>query len=422
MMPHAVLLQPLGDAALLVRFDDRLSDAANRRAIALAADLAANPPAGVAEIAPGLVSVLLRLRSGHRSLPARRRTPPAAWRAGRRGASGPARGKGQVRRRGYRGGGRDPRLVRPRLRRPPQRRAAAGAGDRLCARASSIAAFTATISSCRGANWCGRSCRPARCCSPPARPPSPRRPSAPAGTSSARRRSGISTRPLTRPRALRAGDIVTLCEAHDERHRRSPASAPGHAAGRGTLRLPRARHQRLGTDGPRQRIAPPARCSASPARQPSNSRRASPSRPRATRASRSPAAPSGCWSMASAATGRRAVARRPATGSRSAPAPAAITATCASSASSTCPRCSAAAPPTSPWALAASRAARSGPATGWRSARSAQPVAAPAGLVRRPDPRHLGPPRRPLRRRAAPALRRDRLSHLHQRSTAWACG
>jgi KipI family sensor histidine kinase inhibitor len=61
MMTDSVMLQPIGDAALLVRFDDTLSDAANRRAIAFAADLAKDPLEGVAEVAPGLVSVLLRL-------------------------------------------------------------------------------------------------------------------------------------------------------------------------------------------------------------------------------------------------------------------------------------------------------------------------------------------------------------------------
>jgi KipI family sensor histidine kinase inhibitor len=57
-------LLPLGDAALLVRFADSLSDAANRAAIAFAARLEADPPEGIEEIAPGLVSVLLRVRPG----------------------------------------------------------------------------------------------------------------------------------------------------------------------------------------------------------------------------------------------------------------------------------------------------------------------------------------------------------------------
>jgi KipI family sensor histidine kinase inhibitor len=57
-------LLPLGDRALLVRFADTLSDAANRDAVAFARQLEADPPEGVAEIAGGLVSVLLRLAPG----------------------------------------------------------------------------------------------------------------------------------------------------------------------------------------------------------------------------------------------------------------------------------------------------------------------------------------------------------------------
>ncbi len=48
----------------LVRFADTLSDDANRAAIDLARRLDTKPPEGVEEIAPGLVSVLLRLRPG----------------------------------------------------------------------------------------------------------------------------------------------------------------------------------------------------------------------------------------------------------------------------------------------------------------------------------------------------------------------
>ncbi|MEO7224309.1 MAG: carboxyltransferase domain-containing protein [Devosia sp.] len=55
---------PLGDAAVLVRFGDTLSEAANRQAIAFAARLEADVPDGVEEIAPGLVSVLLRTKPG----------------------------------------------------------------------------------------------------------------------------------------------------------------------------------------------------------------------------------------------------------------------------------------------------------------------------------------------------------------------
>ena len=51
---------PLGDNAVLVRFGDSLSDAANRRASALARALAADTPLGVIEIVPNLISVMLR--------------------------------------------------------------------------------------------------------------------------------------------------------------------------------------------------------------------------------------------------------------------------------------------------------------------------------------------------------------------------
>jgi 5-oxoprolinase (ATP-hydrolysing) subunit B len=53
-------LLPLGDAALLVRFDTQLSDAANRRAVSFAQRLRADLPRGVEEIDPNLVSVLVR--------------------------------------------------------------------------------------------------------------------------------------------------------------------------------------------------------------------------------------------------------------------------------------------------------------------------------------------------------------------------
>jgi KipI family sensor histidine kinase inhibitor len=53
-------LVPLGDRALLVRFAVALGPEANRRAIGLAQHLAADPPPGVVEIVPNLVSVLLR--------------------------------------------------------------------------------------------------------------------------------------------------------------------------------------------------------------------------------------------------------------------------------------------------------------------------------------------------------------------------
>jgi KipI family sensor histidine kinase inhibitor len=51
---------PLGDSALLVRFDTTLTDAANRAAIALASLLEREPLPGVVEVVPNLVSVLLR--------------------------------------------------------------------------------------------------------------------------------------------------------------------------------------------------------------------------------------------------------------------------------------------------------------------------------------------------------------------------
>jgi KipI family sensor histidine kinase inhibitor len=54
------LLQPLGDEALLVRFGDTLSGEANLAALEFAGLLAARPIAGVVEVAPNLVSVLLR--------------------------------------------------------------------------------------------------------------------------------------------------------------------------------------------------------------------------------------------------------------------------------------------------------------------------------------------------------------------------
>ena len=57
----APTLVPLGDRALLVRFSEQLSDGANRAAIAMAGRLEKSGIEGVEEIAPGLVSVLLRL-------------------------------------------------------------------------------------------------------------------------------------------------------------------------------------------------------------------------------------------------------------------------------------------------------------------------------------------------------------------------
>ncbi len=55
---------PLGDSGLLVRFGTVLTDAANRAAIALALALDRAPIAGVTEVVPSLVSVLLRYEPG----------------------------------------------------------------------------------------------------------------------------------------------------------------------------------------------------------------------------------------------------------------------------------------------------------------------------------------------------------------------
>ncbi len=57
-------LLPLGDRAVLVRYATTLSAATNEAAVEAARTLEALPPAGVVEIAPGLVSVLLRYAEG----------------------------------------------------------------------------------------------------------------------------------------------------------------------------------------------------------------------------------------------------------------------------------------------------------------------------------------------------------------------
>lgn len=59
-----VAILPLGDRAVLIRFAQSLSEEANRRAIAFAARLDTDAPEGIDEIAPGLVSVLVRTRPG----------------------------------------------------------------------------------------------------------------------------------------------------------------------------------------------------------------------------------------------------------------------------------------------------------------------------------------------------------------------
>ncbi|MEM8850917.1 MAG: carboxyltransferase domain-containing protein [Pseudomonadota bacterium] len=53
-------IEPLGEAALLVRFADRLDDAANRACVAFRTALDADPPEGVLETASSLGSVLVR--------------------------------------------------------------------------------------------------------------------------------------------------------------------------------------------------------------------------------------------------------------------------------------------------------------------------------------------------------------------------
>ncbi|WIY54264.1 carboxyltransferase domain-containing protein [Devosia sp. YIM 151766] len=57
--PERPLIVPLGDSALLVRFGSRLDDAANAAALSLARALEDDPVAGLVEMVPSLVSVLL---------------------------------------------------------------------------------------------------------------------------------------------------------------------------------------------------------------------------------------------------------------------------------------------------------------------------------------------------------------------------
>lgn len=54
------MVQTLGDSTILVRFGSRLDENANRRAIGFAAALESESVAGIVEIVPSLVSVLLR--------------------------------------------------------------------------------------------------------------------------------------------------------------------------------------------------------------------------------------------------------------------------------------------------------------------------------------------------------------------------
>lgn len=59
-LPERPVVQTLGDSTILVRFGSRLDENANRRAIGFAAALETEPVAGIVEIVPSLVSVLLR--------------------------------------------------------------------------------------------------------------------------------------------------------------------------------------------------------------------------------------------------------------------------------------------------------------------------------------------------------------------------
>lgn len=59
-MATTPLILPLGDTGLLVRFAVTLDDEANQNAVAFARRLMADPPAGVVEIVPNLISVHLR--------------------------------------------------------------------------------------------------------------------------------------------------------------------------------------------------------------------------------------------------------------------------------------------------------------------------------------------------------------------------
>jgi allophanate hydrolase subunit 1 len=58
--PLMPLIMPLGDRALLVKYGDQLTDEANAGAIELAQRIESGAPPGVVEIAPNLISVLLR--------------------------------------------------------------------------------------------------------------------------------------------------------------------------------------------------------------------------------------------------------------------------------------------------------------------------------------------------------------------------
>jgi inhibitor of KinA len=70
-LPERPMVQTLGDSTILVRFGSRLDEKANRLAIGFARALESQPIAGIVEIVPSLVSVLLRydpLNSRHQDI------------------------------------------------------------------------------------------------------------------------------------------------------------------------------------------------------------------------------------------------------------------------------------------------------------------------------------------------------------------
>ena len=69
-MPSFPRIEPLGESAFLVRFADRLDDAANRACIAFRAGLEADPVDGVRETASSLGSVLVRFDGDGRGIEA----------------------------------------------------------------------------------------------------------------------------------------------------------------------------------------------------------------------------------------------------------------------------------------------------------------------------------------------------------------
>ena len=81
-------IEPLGTEALLVRFSDRLDDAANRASLAFGAALARRGLPGMAEVAPGLGSVLVRYDGAPDAAALRAALEDGGWRDG---AAAPAR-------------------------------------------------------------------------------------------------------------------------------------------------------------------------------------------------------------------------------------------------------------------------------------------------------------------------------------------